>query len=117
MDREGGFSLIEMMVVVAIIGILTSIMIPAYSSYQKKTSIKACLFEVKRYSNLVYVDLFDQNDSTTPFPPTISACESITDASTMDENNIQKIVGVVKRYSDVKIECDLQKGSKCIIVE
>ncbi|KXZ68631.1 Fimbrial protein precursor [Acinetobacter venetianus] len=117
MDREGGFSLIEMMIVVAIIGVLTSILIPVYSNYQKKTSIKACLFEVKRYSNLVYVDIFDQNELTAPFSPTVNACESITDASTMDQDNIQKITGVVKRYSDVKIECDLEKGSKCIIVE
>mgnify|MGYP003605734571 CR=1 FL=1 len=58
---QKGFTLIELMIVVAIIGILAAIAIPAYSNYTKKSSEAACLAEMKGYANKAFLI---KNDAT-----------------------------------------------------
>ena len=51
MKKQQGFTLIELMIVVAIIAILAAIALPAYAAYRKKAAESACAGEAKAYVN------------------------------------------------------------------
>ena len=105
MDRHArGFTLIELMIVVAIIAILSAIALPAYNNYRIRSAEGACQAEMKSYANFALARL---HNGDAPDAPPQRACASAVTAIDLSTD----ISGVPQAPGARQTTCMMESGN------
>ncbi len=103
--QNKGFTLIELMITVAIIGILAGIAVQAYQNYVTSAADKSCLAEAKAYAQVVLVRL---NGGEAAPTHSSSACNQITTPIISSSFSTTAV-----SPGSATVTCDLTVGVRC----
>ena len=101
---QQGFTLIELMIVVAIIGILAAVALPQYQNYTNKSKVNACLAEATGIARGAVAAIANDDDTMLPLDTWDSCTDDDYDATDLTAT----VINVKAQDTDkTDIECSL----------